>query len=76
MLAYVELENYLASQSDPSLITREGVQAIEKKYGLNRLADVLVLDMQNFLAMYIDYIIPQGIDALKGDEHVKVHRFF
>lgn len=74
-LAAVNLHNYVAGCDDPTVIKKEDIEGIAKKYGVSKQDEAFNAELCDLYCRFVSSVIPPGGDDLKGDEVETIIKF-
>ncbi|XP_004490697.1 protein TIC110, chloroplastic [Cicer arietinum] len=74
-VAAVNLHNYVVGFDDPSKLNKEDIEAIAKKYGVNKQDEAFKAEICDIYSEFVSSVIPPGGEELKGDEVDRIVNF-
>ncbi|KAI4305351.1 hypothetical protein L6164_028722 [Bauhinia variegata] len=74
-VAAVNLHNYVAGFDDPAKVTREDIESIASKYGVNKQDETFKAEICDIYSQFVSSVLPLGGEELKGDEVDRIVNF-
>ncbi|XP_010486911.1 PREDICTED: protein TIC110, chloroplastic [Camelina sativa] len=74
-VAAIGLHNYVAEFEDPAAVTKEDVEKIADRYGVNKGDEAFQAEICDIYCRYVTSVLPSEGQSLKGDEVAKIVKF-
>ncbi|KAH0905810.1 hypothetical protein HID58_037637 [Brassica napus] len=74
-VAAIGLHNYVAEFEDPASVTKEDIEKIASRYGVNKGDEAFQAEICDIYCRYVTSVLPAEGQSLKGDEVEKIVKF-
>ncbi|KAH0876794.1 hypothetical protein HID58_064188 [Brassica napus] len=74
-VAAIGLHNYVAEFEDPASVTKEDIEKIASRYGVNKEDEAFQAEICDIYCRYVTSVLPAEGQSLKGDEVEKIVKF-
>jgi hypothetical protein len=74
-VAAISLHNYVAEFEDPASVTKDDVEKIADRYGVNKGDEAFQAEICDIYCRYVTSVLPTEGQSLKGDEVAKIVKF-
>ncbi|KAF2617850.1 hypothetical protein F2Q68_00038418 [Brassica cretica] len=74
-VAAIGLHNYVAEIEDPASVTKDDIEKIASRYGVNKGGEAFQAEICDIYCRYVTSVLPAEGQSLKGDEVDKIVKF-
>ncbi|KAJ0236048.1 Protein TIC110 [Hirschfeldia incana] len=74
-VAAIGLHNYVADIEDPASVTKDDIEKIASRYGVNKGDEAFQAEICDIYCRYVTSVLPAEGQSLKGDEVEKIVKF-
>ncbi|KAH0916744.1 hypothetical protein HID58_031190 [Brassica napus] len=74
-VAAIGLHNYVAEIEDPASVTKDDIEKIASRYGVNKGDEAFQAEICDIYCRYVTSVLPAEGQSLKGDEVEKIVKF-
>ncbi|KAI4307577.1 hypothetical protein L6164_030749 [Bauhinia variegata] len=74
-VAAVNLHNYVAGFDDPAKVTKEEIESIANRYGVNKQDEAFKAEICDIYSQFLSFVLSPGGQELKGDEVDRIVNF-